>query len=70
MPRGQGLKKIKVSFDKVKNLTLGDLYGTEPIPVSDLNKKLWALIKKENLRLDKTYTFVDNSVTTVSTAKN
>ncbi len=55
MPRGQGLKMIKINFTKVKDMTLGDLYGTEPIPVSDLNKLLWRLIKKENLRLGKTY---------------
>ena len=55
MPRGQGLKMIKIDFTKVKNMTLGELFSTEPIPVSDLNKLLWRLIKKENLRLGKVY---------------
>ena len=55
MPRGQGLKYIKIDFTKVKDMTLGELYGTAPIPVSDLNKLLWRLIKKENLRLGKVY---------------
>jgi hypothetical protein len=53
MPRGQGLKMIKVNFEKVKDMTLGQLYGIGPVPVSDLTKKLWELIKKENLRLPK-----------------
>lgn len=53
MPRGQGLKTIFISFKDAKDITLGDLYGIEPIPVSELNKRLWALIKSKNLRLKK-----------------
>lgn len=65
MPRGQGLKQIKINFARVKDMTLGELYGTEPIPISDLNKLLWRLIKKENLRLNKVY-----SLEEISQSKN
>ncbi len=53
MPRGDGLKKLLVSFSSVKDMTLGELYGTEPIPVTELTKRIWALIKSKGLRVDK-----------------
>jgi len=53
MPRGQELKKIKIDFTSVKDMTLGDLYGTQPIPVTELTKRIWALIKSKDLRVDK-----------------
>jgi hypothetical protein len=53
MPRGMGLTLVKISFEKVKDMTLGQLYGTGIVSASDLTKKLWELIKKENLRLPK-----------------
>jgi hypothetical protein len=51
MARGEGLKKVKVNFTKVKGMTLEQLYGTDDLPVTELTKKLWALIKAEGLRV-------------------
>lgn len=48
--RGNGLKKVFLDFSKVKNMTLGELYGTTPVPITELTKRLWALIKEKNLR--------------------
>jgi len=50
MARGDGLKKIKVNFGPVKDVTLGQLYGTEPIPVTEITKRIWALIKEKGLK--------------------
>ena len=51
--RGSALSKIKVSFKSVKDMTLGQVYGTAPLPITHLSKKIWALIKKKGLRADK-----------------
>ena len=47
--RGNGLNKVWISFESVKDMTLGELYGTEKIPITALTKTLWALIKNEKL---------------------
>lgn len=48
-----GLSKLKISFKKVQDKTLGELFGTKPIPATELMKVLWVLIKKKGLRADK-----------------
>ena len=51
MPKGSGLSSIKIDFSKVANMTLGELYGTDPVAVTQLTKKLWELIKEKELRI-------------------
>ena len=48
MPRG-GLAKMKVSFKSVANKTLGEIFGTSGIPVTQMTKKLWVIIKRYKL---------------------
>jgi hypothetical protein len=47
--RGNGLNHVFLDFSKVKDMTLGELYGTNPVPITALTKTLWALIKNEKL---------------------
>lgn len=47
MARG-GLSKMRVNF-KEQNITLEKLFGSKPIPVTDMTKKLWGHIKKNRL---------------------
>jgi hypothetical protein len=47
--RGNGLNKVRISFESVKDMTLGELYGLNPVPITALTKTLWALIKDEKL---------------------
>jgi len=49
MPRGGGLSKVKLSFKKVKNRTLGDVFGTKPISPPEMMKIIWKFIKKKGL---------------------
>lgn len=49
MPRGGGLKNVRVSFKSVKNKTLGDVFGTKPISPPEMMKTIWAFIKKKGL---------------------
>ncbi len=49
----KGLQKVKINFSKVANMTLGELYGTEPVAATELTKRIWALIKAKELRVDK-----------------
>lgn len=50
MPRGSGLMKKNISFKKVKNITLGKLFGTKKLAAADMMKILWKLIKKKKLQ--------------------
>ena len=52
-PRGNGLKKIKIDFSTVADMKLSEVYGTEPIPASDLAKRIWALIREKGLKVAK-----------------
>lgn len=44
------LAKHKVNFASVKDVTIGELFGTETISVTDMIKKLWDFIKARGLR--------------------
>lgn len=44
------LNSLKISFEPVKDTTLGELFGTKPIGATDMVKKLWDFIKKQGLR--------------------
>lgn len=46
-----GLQAVEVSFEKVKDKTLGEVFGTGVIPVTEISKKIWAMIKESNLRI-------------------
>lgn len=47
--RGNGLNKVFINFSKVKDKTLGELYGLEDVPITQLTKRLWALIREQQL---------------------
>lgn len=47
----KGLAGYKVSFASVKDMTLGDVFGVEAIPATQLMKSLWALIKSKSLKV-------------------
>jgi len=49
--RGEGLKKIKINMEPVKDMKLSEVFGTESIPVTEMIKKLWILIKEKDLRI-------------------
>lgn len=51
-PRGNGLKKIFIDFSKVADMKISEVYGTELLPASALAKRIWALIREKNLRVD------------------
>ena len=51
--RGNGLNTVKIDFSTVKDMTLGQLYGEVPVPITALTKKLWELIKTHNLKVKK-----------------
>lgn len=46
-----GLQAVEVSFEKVKDKTLGEVFGTDAIAVTQISKKIWAMIKENNLRI-------------------
>lgn len=50
MPKENALQKIKVCFKDVAGMTLEQVYGIKPIPVTELASAIWRVIKKHNLR--------------------
>ncbi|MFA4946755.1 MAG: hypothetical protein WC607_04450 [Candidatus Micrarchaeia archaeon] len=38
-----------ISFAKVKDMTLGEVFGVGKITPSDMTKKIWVVIKKHKL---------------------
>ena len=38
-----------VSFASVKDMTLGEVFGTAAITPSEMTKKLWAFVKRKGL---------------------
>ena len=48
--RGNGLKKVLIDFSKEK-ISLGELYGPTPVPITEITKRIWAHIKLKNLRV-------------------
>lgn len=56
MPRGSGLKKVKISFwkkRKVRNMTFGKAFGKKPLGPGDIVKQIWKIIKKYKLQIKK-----------------
>jgi len=47
--RGSGLKNMRISFKKVRKMTLGEVFGKKPISPPDIMRTVWALIKKKKL---------------------
>src|SRR5688500_17335713 len=48
--RGSALQKMRISFKKVKNKPIKDIFGTKPIAPPDMMKMVWAYVKKKKLR--------------------
>lgn len=38
-----------ISFASVKNVTVGEVFGTSPITPSEMTKKVWAFVKRKGL---------------------
>ncbi|MBI3588522.1 hypothetical protein HY995_05860 [Candidatus Micrarchaeota archaeon] len=38
-----------ISFAKVKDMTLGEVFGTSAITPSEMTKKIWKVVKGKNL---------------------
>ena len=38
-----------VSFASVKEMTLGEVFGTSPLTPAEMTKRLWVVIKKKGL---------------------
>ncbi len=47
MPRG-GLKSMTVNF-KGRDESLEDIFGAKPIPVTQMTKLIWGVVKKHKL---------------------
>ncbi len=50
MPR-IGLKALGVNLDAIKDLTIGEVFGTGIVPVTECNKRFWKVIKDKNLKV-------------------
>ncbi len=50
MPR-IGLRALGVNLDAIKDLTIGEVFGTGIVPVTEFNKRFWKLIKDKNLKV-------------------
>jgi hypothetical protein len=48
----KGISGYRVSFESVKNKTIGEVFGTEVIPATEIMKKMWTLIKTNNLKVN------------------
>lgn len=42
---------VKISFDKVRETTLGSIFGLAPLSPAEMVKKLWAFIAREGLKI-------------------
>lgn len=49
----KGLSAIRIDFSKVGSMTLKEVFGDQPIPATQLSKKMWEIIKAKGLRVDK-----------------
>lgn len=49
---GKGLSAIRIDFSKVASKTLGEIFGSQPVPATHIGKKMWEVIKANNLRCD------------------
>ena len=50
MPR-IGLRALGVNLDSIKDLTIGEIFGTGIVSVPECNKRFWKLIKEKNLKV-------------------
>ena len=48
----KGLAGYMIDFTKVSDMTVVEMFGKKPIPVTQLMKRLWAVIKENNLKAD------------------
>ena len=39
----------QVNFASVKDMTVGEVFGTKPMTPSDMTKKIWVLVKGKKL---------------------
>jgi len=39
-----------INFNEIRNMTLGEVFGTKPIPSTTMVKLLWKVIKSYDLR--------------------
>ena len=53
------LNAVKISFEPVKDVTLGQVFGTKPLGATDMVKKLWDYIKSEGLKQAKKFVTVN-----------
>jgi len=60
MPR-IGLKAVGVNLDVIKDMTISEVYGTGIVPVTECNKRFWALIKKKKLKVKIDVKGIENS---------
>lgn len=49
--RGSHLLKIRYSMKPIKDMTVGELFGTKPLPAAWMMKALWKVINKNKLRV-------------------
>ena len=50
MPR-IGLRALGVDLSSIKDMTIGEIFGSGIISVPEFNKKFWQLIKERNLKV-------------------
>lgn len=46
-----GLQKMLINLSPVKDKTIGEVFGFDPQPVTQIIKKIWQLIKENNLKV-------------------
>jgi hypothetical protein len=46
-----GLRALGVDLDKIKHLTIGEVYGDGVVSVPECSKRFWKLIKDKNLKV-------------------
>lgn len=52
-PNKRGLRSVEVDFTSVKDKTIGEVFGVGVMPVTEISKKIWKLIREANLRVKK-----------------
>jgi hypothetical protein len=50
MPR-IGLRAVGVNLELIKDMTIGEVYGSGILPVTECNKRWWKLINEKNLKV-------------------
>lgn len=49
--KGSHLMNKNISFKPVKNMTLGEVFGTKLVASGELMKFIWKVIKENDLRI-------------------